>query len=245
MQRTQRILDIQAVADLLGVQRATVDKWRTRGILPESPTRAWDRFTITEWARKTGRPLAEPQLVDDRSAKSGNPGRMELVVDLPKARGGHPRWKTITHQRDGQVLCNGRRIGWVTWSCGVCDEVFVRPPLYSVFEARRGNDGPVGWFVTQRAAVRWVARLGTTAEPMTGAQAWAMNEFNVVEASALDSLIYREFEQNSGLIVQAAEHLAYAEDVCREAGIPLDVLVRRGRVVEYLAFERPYDNDLD
>lgn len=53
-------LDIQAVADLLGVKRRTVYKWRQRGLLPRpSATIArspvWTRRVILAWAKRTGR----------------------------------------------------------------------------------------------------------------------------------------------------------------------------------------------
>ena len=48
------------IAGRLGVQRDTVDKWRTRGLLPPPrwtvggrPAWAWD--TIVRWANETGR----------------------------------------------------------------------------------------------------------------------------------------------------------------------------------------------
>lgn len=54
------ILGIEEVAALANVRRATVDKWRTRGILPPpdltiSKTPAWRRETILHWLRATSR----------------------------------------------------------------------------------------------------------------------------------------------------------------------------------------------
>lgn len=51
---------IAEAAKLLGVQRATVDKWRVRGVLPD-PDYAleggpvWWASTLRRWARVTGR----------------------------------------------------------------------------------------------------------------------------------------------------------------------------------------------
>ena len=48
------------IAERLGVQRRTVDRWRGRGVLPD-PTwivggrPAWDWPIIEAWARRTGR----------------------------------------------------------------------------------------------------------------------------------------------------------------------------------------------
>ena len=48
------------IAERLGVQRRTVDRWRERGVLPD-PTwtvggrPAWDWPVIEAWARRTGR----------------------------------------------------------------------------------------------------------------------------------------------------------------------------------------------
>lgn len=48
------------IADRLGVQRATVDQWRARGLLPEprwtvGGRPAWSWLEIAEWATETGR----------------------------------------------------------------------------------------------------------------------------------------------------------------------------------------------
>ena len=48
------------IAQRLGVTRATVDKWRQRGIFPAPQWTvggrpAWEWSTVDEWARSTGR----------------------------------------------------------------------------------------------------------------------------------------------------------------------------------------------
>lgn len=48
------------IAALLGVQRATVDQWRQRNLLPEPDWTvggrpAWRTGTIVAWAKETGR----------------------------------------------------------------------------------------------------------------------------------------------------------------------------------------------
>ncbi len=55
---------IVEIADRLGVERETVDKWRTRDLLPEPEWTvggrpAWDWRTIEAWARETGRSLRD------------------------------------------------------------------------------------------------------------------------------------------------------------------------------------------
>lgn len=54
------------IAELLGVERGTVAKWRYRGVLPEptwtvSGRPAWARDVIERWAVETGR-LESPRL---------------------------------------------------------------------------------------------------------------------------------------------------------------------------------------
>lgn len=55
-----RILGIAEIAQTLSVERATVDTWRHRGILPApdfavSGRPAWHWSTIVAWAQATGR----------------------------------------------------------------------------------------------------------------------------------------------------------------------------------------------
>ena len=54
------LVGIVEVADRLGVERATVDKWRQRRIMPDaewvvSGTPIWRWSTIRRWAEATGR----------------------------------------------------------------------------------------------------------------------------------------------------------------------------------------------
>ena len=54
------LVGISEVADLLGVELATVHTWRTRGVMPEpftlvSDRPAWRLETVLGWAESTGR----------------------------------------------------------------------------------------------------------------------------------------------------------------------------------------------
>ena len=54
------LVDQPLIAVRLGVTRETVQKWRTRGVLPDRDypqlsTPIWDWETIREWAESTGR----------------------------------------------------------------------------------------------------------------------------------------------------------------------------------------------
>lgn len=53
----EALLDLAAIADLLGVAHRTATTWRTRGVLPPpdftiSNRPGWRRATILRWARK-------------------------------------------------------------------------------------------------------------------------------------------------------------------------------------------------
>jgi hypothetical protein len=56
---TLELVDLEGVADRLGVKHQTARQWRTRGVLPEpdfplaSPTWMWS--TIRAWAIESGR----------------------------------------------------------------------------------------------------------------------------------------------------------------------------------------------
>ncbi len=57
-----RLLGIHEIAAMFGVQRDTVDKWRSRKLLPEPDEDlhggpVWYETTIIRWARRTGREL--------------------------------------------------------------------------------------------------------------------------------------------------------------------------------------------
>lgn len=56
------LVGVTEIAEMLDVHRVTVAKWRQKGILPkpdfELPKRPlWERSTIEEWVRVTGRSL--------------------------------------------------------------------------------------------------------------------------------------------------------------------------------------------
>ncbi len=60
-----RLLGISEVADMFGVRRDTVDKWRTRDVLPEPDADlhagpVWWETTLIRWARRTGREIGRP-----------------------------------------------------------------------------------------------------------------------------------------------------------------------------------------
>lgn len=55
---------LEEVAARLGVERATADKWRTRGVLPQPTWRvggrpAWRWAVIVQWTRETGRAIPD------------------------------------------------------------------------------------------------------------------------------------------------------------------------------------------
>jgi len=55
-----KLLGIHEVADMFGVQRDTVDKWRSRDLMPDPDEvlhagPVWWETTLIQWARKTGR----------------------------------------------------------------------------------------------------------------------------------------------------------------------------------------------
>ena len=57
--RPDTLLDMQGVADLLGVKYVTVRKWRERDIMPDPDyalaAPVWWQSTIVAWAKQTGR----------------------------------------------------------------------------------------------------------------------------------------------------------------------------------------------
>jgi predicted DNA-binding transcriptional regulator AlpA len=70
---------IPEIAELLGVERPTVDKWLTRGLLPERDypvpvggRRPWKAGTIYRWAQKTGREPDGPAHFQYISEPNGN-----------------------------------------------------------------------------------------------------------------------------------------------------------------------------
>ncbi len=57
-----RLYGIHEVAELFGVERSTVDKWRSRGVLPDPDENlhagpVWWETTLIRWARQTGRTI--------------------------------------------------------------------------------------------------------------------------------------------------------------------------------------------
>ncbi len=61
-----RLLGIHEIASMFGVQRDTVDKWRSRKLLPEPDETlhagpVWWETTIIRWARSTGRETGTPR----------------------------------------------------------------------------------------------------------------------------------------------------------------------------------------
>lgn len=60
-----RLLGIYEIAVMFGVHRDTVDKWRSRDILPEPDEDlhggpVWWETTLIRWARRTGREVGGP-----------------------------------------------------------------------------------------------------------------------------------------------------------------------------------------
>ena len=56
------LVSYEEIASLLGVQKATVWRWKSTGVLPEpsgeiSGQWLWTREAIIEWARQTGRTI--------------------------------------------------------------------------------------------------------------------------------------------------------------------------------------------
>lgn len=56
------MVGVTQIAEMFGVHRVTVARWRRRGLLPapdaDVPNRpAWRRETIIRWAARTGRQL--------------------------------------------------------------------------------------------------------------------------------------------------------------------------------------------
>lgn len=63
-----RLLGIHEIAAMFGVRRDTVDKWRTRNVLPEPDEDlhagpVWWETTIIGWARATGREVGASHLM--------------------------------------------------------------------------------------------------------------------------------------------------------------------------------------
>ena len=59
-QHAGRLLGIHEIADAFGVERATVDQWRRRGVLPDPDVDlqggpVWWESTLRRWARASGR----------------------------------------------------------------------------------------------------------------------------------------------------------------------------------------------
>lgn len=65
----ERVLDVEAVAAMMGVRRQTVHVWRTRGVMAESDmvlsgAPAWYESTVLAWAHRTGRQPINVELRD-------------------------------------------------------------------------------------------------------------------------------------------------------------------------------------
>ncbi len=64
-----RLLGIHEIAAMFDVQRATVDKWRSRNVLPDPDETlhagpVWWEATLITWARRTGREVGASPMGD-------------------------------------------------------------------------------------------------------------------------------------------------------------------------------------
>jgi predicted DNA-binding transcriptional regulator AlpA len=61
-QLTLDLVGVTEIAEMFGMNRVTISKWRQKGILPDPDAELtkrplWLRSTIEQWAAKTGRKL--------------------------------------------------------------------------------------------------------------------------------------------------------------------------------------------